>query len=252
MQGNRGGFGGPRGGFNHNNRGAMGMGYGNRNFSNPPLNGLPGGGFGVPMGAGFGGSPMGAMPQFGNFNRGGMMGGMRGGMNPGRGGRGGMGPNMMGGLPLGGMGMGGMNMGGMGPAMGMGMAGMQGNFRGDFSMSTVEDRWSVRMTSLLILSNRPWWIRNTSAAFQPCLLQPSSTRRHRKLEPTWSETATPGVTCRVGTHRLRFPPFELLGTLAQRPAQAMLTLCGQLGFAMDELQIVGETLSLMPFRLPVL
>ncbi|KAJ4286291.1 hypothetical protein N0V90_013325 [Kalmusia sp. IMI 367209] len=108
-----------RGNFNNNNRGNMG--FQNRNFSGGHMGGNMGN-YGVP----------GAMNNFGmnnfggNFNRGGMMGGMRGGMN--NRGRGGMGMNNMGGMNMpmgnnmmgmgGGMGMMGNNMGMMGGAMG--------------------------------------------------------------------------------------------------------------------------------------
>ena len=129
---NRGGYSGGRGG-SFNNRNTMNMGYNaNRNFSSP-VGGMQNGGFGGPM-SNFAGNPMGAMQQFSNFNRGGMMGaGMRGGMLAGRGGRGGMNPGMMGAMGLGGMNMGAMgmgamgNMGGMGAIGAMGMGGMQGS-----------------------------------------------------------------------------------------------------------------------------
>ena len=80
---------------------------------------------------GFQGSPLGGMQSYGGFpNRGGMMGGLRGGPMGMRGGRGGMNPSAMMGMPMTGMGMGGM--GGMGMSMpqmngGMGMQGMQGS-----------------------------------------------------------------------------------------------------------------------------
>jgi len=81
-----------RGGMSNNNM--NGANY-NRNFSGPAMNNM-GGGFNSPMG-GFPQNPMGG--QFGGgFNRGGIMGGgMRGGPNM-RGGRGGMGNGMMGGV----------------------------------------------------------------------------------------------------------------------------------------------------------
>ncbi|KAJ9641409.1 hypothetical protein H2199_005379 [Coniosporium tulheliwenetii] len=119
---NQGGFnrGGRGGGFNsNNNRGNMG-GF-NREASNSPWAACKAA---TEEGQAFGGGPMGGMPQFGNFNRGGMMGGMRGGMGN-RGGRGGMGMGPMGNMGMGGMGMGNMGMGGM-PMGGMGMGGMGG------------------------------------------------------------------------------------------------------------------------------
>lgn len=132
-------------GFNMNNssggyRGSRGGGYNNRGGG---MNNMPNynrGGFQQPMtgsfqGAqmgGFQGAPMGGMQSYGGYpNRGGMMGGMRGGAMNLRGGRGGMSPNGMMGMPMGNMGMGGIGaqMGmGMGmPQMGaaMGMQGMQ-------------------------------------------------------------------------------------------------------------------------------
>jgi hypothetical protein len=121
-----------RGGGNFNNRGGMNnntnnMGGGfNRNFTSPPMGGMPNtGSFGGPPMGGFNANSMG-MQQFGNaFNRGGMMGAaMRGGMPQNRGGRGGMNPGMMGNMGMGGMGMPGMPMGNMG------MGAMQGGFGG--------------------------------------------------------------------------------------------------------------------------
>lgn len=132
-------------GFNMNNssggyRGGRGGGYNNRGGG---MNSMPNynrGGFQQPMAGGFQGAqmggfqgaPMGGMQSYGGYpNRGGMMGGMRGGAMNMRGGRGGMSPNGMMGMPMGNMGMGGMGaqMGmGMGmPQMGaaMGMQGMQ-------------------------------------------------------------------------------------------------------------------------------
>ena len=81
-------------------------------------------------------NPMGGMPPYGGFqNRGGMMGGMRGNAMGMRGGRGGMSPNGMMGIPMGGMNMGGMPglMGNMGMSMpqmngSMGMQGMDNFF----------------------------------------------------------------------------------------------------------------------------
>ncbi|KAI9670760.1 MAG: hypothetical protein M1817_003870 [Caeruleum heppii] len=132
-----GGYRGGRGGPSHRG-GPMNMGgYQNRHFSGPMSN-PPAGSFqgGAPMGGYHGGQMGGAMPQYGAFNRGGMMGGMRGMGGAPRGGRGGM----MGGMPMGGMGGmmgGGMpgQMGTMGGAMGMGPMGMQGTF--DFSLRLV-------------------------------------------------------------------------------------------------------------------
>lgn len=119
-------------------RGNRGGGYNNRGGG---MNSMPGyhrggfqqaiaGGFqGNPMG-GFQGNPMGGMSNYGGFqNRGGMMGGMRGGQLGMRGGRGGMNPNGMVGMPMGGMGMGAMGAQMNGMAMGMpqmGVMGMQG------------------------------------------------------------------------------------------------------------------------------
>ena len=133
-------------GYNMNNsaggyRGGRGGGYNSRGGMNN-MSGYNRGGFqqamtagfqGAPM-AGFQGSPMGSMQAYSGFqNRGGMMGGMRGGPMGMRGGRGGMSPNGMMGMPMGPMGMGGMGspMGNMGMGMpqmngGMGMQGMQG------------------------------------------------------------------------------------------------------------------------------
>ncbi|MCJ1370144.1 hypothetical protein MMC20_001356 [Loxospora ochrophaea] len=121
------GYRGNRGGYN--NRGGMSNvgGYNRGGFQQPM-----GGGFqGNPMG-GFPGAQMGGMQPYGGFqNRGGMMGGnMRGGSMGMRGGRGGMSPNGMMGMPMGGMGMGAMpgQMGGMNmgmPQMGAGI-GMPG------------------------------------------------------------------------------------------------------------------------------
>ena len=132
--------------YNMNNsvggyRGGRGGGYNNRGGINN-MSGYTRGGFqqpmtsvfqGAPM-AGFQGLPMGGMQSYGGFqNRGGMMGGMRGGPMGMRGGRGGMSPNGIMGMPMGGMGMGGMSspMGNMAMGMpqmngGMGMQGMQG------------------------------------------------------------------------------------------------------------------------------
>ncbi|KAI0019064.1 hypothetical protein F4780DRAFT_780770 [Xylariomycetidae sp. FL0641] len=111
----RGGFGGPRGGFNRNFSGGGGGGGGG--FHNNM-----GGGFNPGMGGNFGFNGMGGGGNFGF--RGGMMGGgMGGGMRGGgmRGGRGGMNPGMNPGM---GGGMGGGMMGGMG-GMGMPMMGFQ-------------------------------------------------------------------------------------------------------------------------------
>ncbi|TKA72963.1 hypothetical protein B0A49_03208 [Cryomyces minteri] len=129
-----GGFRGGRGGFNNRgNIGGMGNMSGNfnnnrGNFSGSPMGGMPTGGYGSPMAAGFGGSPMG-MQGFNNFNRAGMMGGMNGMRGGGMAmrGRGGM----MNGMAMGGMPMSAMNMGmgmpgNMGMNMGMGVGGMAG------------------------------------------------------------------------------------------------------------------------------
>lgn len=116
-----GGYRGNRG-SGYNNRGGGSSGYNRGGFQQP----APGGFSGGPMG-GFQNSQMGSMPQYGGFqNRGGMMGGMRGGQMNMRGGRGGMGPNGMMGMPMGNMGM--PNMGAQLGGMGMGMPqiGMQG------------------------------------------------------------------------------------------------------------------------------
>lgn len=132
-------------------RGGRGGGYNNRGGG---MNNMPGynrGGFQQPMSGGFQGAqmggyqgaPMGGMQSYGGFqNRGGMMGGMRGGAMNMRGGRGGMTPNGMIGMPMGNMGMGGMNaqMGGMGMGMpqigaAMGMQGMQGSHNHPYANS---------------------------------------------------------------------------------------------------------------------
>jgi len=132
----RGNFGGNfrgRGGFNpraniNNNMNNFGNNRGG--FSNQGMN-MGGGGFNQGMG-GFPNAQMGG--QFGGFNRGGMMGGMRGGPGVMRGGRGGMGNNMMGGMPMGGMPMMpmGMNMGQMGNMPNGGFQGMQPHFNPAF------------------------------------------------------------------------------------------------------------------------
>ncbi|KAI1766757.1 hypothetical protein GGR53DRAFT_464077 [Hypoxylon sp. FL1150] len=109
----RGGFNGPRGGFNRNFNNNNNMGGGGGGFHGN----VPGGGFNNNMGGGnFGFNNMGG--GGGNFGfRGGMMaggggmgGGMRGGMRGGRGGGGGMNPGMNPGGMMGGMGMGMPNM----------------------------------------------------------------------------------------------------------------------------------------------
>lgn len=126
-----------RGGMNNNNN----MNNFNRNFSGPSMGNM-GASFNNPMG-GFPGNPMGN--QFGGFNnRGGLMGNMRGGGGM-RGGRGGLGNSMMGGMPMGGLPMGGMptmgampmNMGNMtgGIPVGTGFQGMQPHFNPAFFQS---------------------------------------------------------------------------------------------------------------------
>lgn len=127
MNSSSGGYRGGRGG-GYNSRGGVNSipNYNRGGFQQP----MTGGFQGAQMG-GFQGAPMGSMPPYGGYpNRGGMMGGMRGGAMNMRGGRGGMSPNGMMGMPMGNMGMGGMGaqMGGMGmgmPQMGAAM-GMQG------------------------------------------------------------------------------------------------------------------------------
>ncbi|CAG8973300.1 hypothetical protein HYALB_00000062 [Hymenoscyphus albidus] len=123
-----------RGGMNNN----MNNNNFNRNFSGPAMGNMGGGGFNAGMG--FPNNPMAGQFGGGFHNRGNMMGGMRGGPNGMRGGRGGMGNNMMGGMPMGGMPMGGMpGMGGMQMGMGQmngmpggGFGGMQGHFNPTF------------------------------------------------------------------------------------------------------------------------
>lgn len=100
-------------------------GYNRGGFQQPVTGSFQGSGLG-----GFQGSPMGGMQSYGAFqNRGGMMGGMRAGPMGMRGGRGGINPGGMMGMPMTGMGMGAM--GGIGMNMpqmsgGMGMQGTQG------------------------------------------------------------------------------------------------------------------------------
>lgn len=103
----------------------------NRNFSGPPLGALASG-F-QPLIGGFQGTQMG--PQFGGFNRGGMMGGMRGGPGGMRGGRGGMANGMMGALPMGGMPMGPMTGAMAGMAGPMGLSQMGGGMPGMISFT---------------------------------------------------------------------------------------------------------------------
>ena len=137
----------PNMGFNNSSggyRGNRGGGYTSRGGGMNNMTGYNRGGFQQPMPGGFQGSSMGGfqssaiggMQSYGGFqNRGGMAGGMRGGPMGMRGGRGGMNPNGMMGMPMNGMGMGAMagQIGGMGMNMpqmggGMGMQGMQHSY----------------------------------------------------------------------------------------------------------------------------
>jgi len=129
-----------RGGFNSRG-GVSNVGGYNRGGYQQPITG----GFQPSQMNSFQGPAMGGLSSYGGFqNRGGMMGGTRGGPMGMRGGRGGMGPNPMMGMPMTGMNMGGMpgTMGGMG-GMGMGMSqmgagmGMQGMRNSSISPSTV-------------------------------------------------------------------------------------------------------------------
>lgn len=123
-----GGYRGNRGGGYKNRGGGMNNmpGYNRGGFQQPATGSFQNTGMG-----GFQGSPMGGMQSYGGFqNRGNMVGGMRAGPMGMRGGRGGMNPGGMVGMPMTGMGMGAM--GGMGMGMpqmsgGMGMQGMQGS-----------------------------------------------------------------------------------------------------------------------------
>jgi len=128
-------------GYNSNRGNVNNMGGGfNRNFSGPAMGNMNGG-YQTPMSGFQSGSMAG---QFGNFNRGGMMNNMRGGSGGLRGGRGGLGSSMMGGMPIGAMPMGPMpaamaamagpmNMGQMGGGMaGPGFTGMQPHFNPAF------------------------------------------------------------------------------------------------------------------------
>jgi len=113
-----GGYRGNRGG-GYNNRGGASSGYNRGGFQQPAAGGFQGGAMG-----GFQNTAMGGMQQYGGFqNRGGMLGGMRGGPMGMRGGRGGIGPSGMMGMPMGMPNMG-AQIGGMG--MGMPQMGMQG------------------------------------------------------------------------------------------------------------------------------
>lgn len=185
-----------RGGFNSRG-GISSVGGYNRGGYQQPITG----GFQTPQMNGFQGPAMGGMSSYGGFqNRGSMMGGARGGPMGMRGGRGGMSPNPMMGMPMTGMNMGGMPgaMGGMG-GMGMGMSqmgagmGMQMQGMPNYSVSPSTAYYTAPAQTLAGIAPCSGYRSSTTVYSTPNATPYQSAQSSTSLHVPLAPTATPAI-----------------------------------------------------------